>query len=150
MTCPFVNPTSGYRIFSRLVSLRTRPSILTSTAVSLATFAHNLAWRLVDTQALEGRRAQLAGARPFHELELCHGLGLDEMGCLRRRPRVKRALFLLEWFHQRGQLFQHGVSETGSNLACVHQLAFVVIADEQRARVSAALAFAFQPTADHQ
>src|SRR5258708_26732160 len=109
MTCPLVKPTSGYRIFSRFVSLSVRSSIRTSTAVSLATLAHHLARRLVRAQPLEGRRPQLAGSGPFHELELCHEPRLEEMRSLGRRSRVERAGFDLERLHQALQLVQHRV-----------------------------------------
>src|SRR5450759_2271535 len=121
MTCAVVNSTSGYRSFSRLVSLRTRSSILTSTAVSLATFAHHLACRLVGAQTLERRCAQLAGPCPLHELELCH------------------------------QLLEHRVAETGADLSDIHKLlVLVVVADQQRTRIAAALALALEPAPDDQ
>src|SRR2546430_15659365 len=92
MTCALVKPTSGYRTFSRLVSLSVRFSIWTSTEVSLATFAHHLFGRLVDPEALESRRAQLTAARPLDELELGHDLRLDEVRRLRRGADVGRGL----------------------------------------------------------
>src|SRR5450759_828121 len=151
MTCAFVNPTSGYRTFSRLVSLRTRSSILTSTAVSLATFAHHLACRLVGAQTLERRCAQLAGPCPLHELELCHQLGLHEMRGFWRRADIKWALRLLEGLHQRGQLLEHRVAETGADLSDIHKLlVLVVVADQQRTRIAAALALALEPAPDDQ
>src|SRR5487761_1123813 len=151
MTCAFVNPTSGYRTFSRLVSLRTRSSILTSTAVSLATFAHHLASRLVGAQTLERRRAQLSRAGPLHELELCHEPGLHEVRLSGRRAQVKRALRLLERLHQRRQLLKHRVAETCANLARVHKLLVLcVIADEQRPRIASPLALTLQPAPDDQ
>src|SRR4029077_13213264 len=100
MTCPLVNPTSGYRIFSRLVSLRVRSSILTSTAVSLATLAHHLARRRAGTQPLERGCSKLSGAGPFHELELCHEPRLDVVGLSRRRAGVERVLVLYQRLHQ--------------------------------------------------
>src|SRR5450759_1679619 len=150
MTCAFVNSTSGYRTFSRLVSLRVRSSILTSTAVSLATFAHHLACRFVETQALEGGCAQLTGARPFHELDLCHEFWLDEARRFRGLTDIEWAGRLLERFHQVLQLFQHRVGEAGPDLARVDELALLVVADQQRARMPAPLAFAFQPSTDHE
>src|ERR1700681_4897767 len=133
MTWAFVNPTSGYRTFSRLVSLSTRSLILTSTAVSLATFAHHLARRLVRAQALERGSSQLARFRPFHELELCHEFRLHEMRRSWRGADVKGAPVLLEGLQQRGQLLQHRIGEPGSDLACVHKPPLVEIADQQRA-----------------
>src|SRR5712691_203880 len=100
MTCPLVKPTSGYRTFSRLVSLSLRASIWTSISVLLATFAHHLARRLVRAQAFESGRAQLARLGPLDELELSHQLGLHEMGGLGRRASVERAALTLERLHQ--------------------------------------------------
>src|SRR5713101_6766766 len=99
MTCALVKPTSGYRTFSRLVSLSVRLSITTSTDVSLGNFAHHLAGRLVRPQSLERRRAQLPGFRPLHELELSHQLGLDEMNAFRRRAAIEWARLALERLH---------------------------------------------------
>src|SRR5450759_389834 len=127
-----------------------RSSILTSTAVSLATFAHHLARRLVGTEALEGGGTQLTRACPFNELELRHELGLDVMGGSRRRADVKQALLMRQWFHQACQLLEHRVSKTGSDLACVYQFAVVVVPDQERARISAPFAFALQPSSDHE
>src|ERR1700686_842331 len=151
MTCAFVKPTSGYRTFSRFVSLRTRSSILTSTAVSLATFAHHFACRLGGPKPLERRCAHLAGPCPLHELELCHQLGLREMRGFWRRADIKRALRLPQGFHQRRQLLEHRVAETGADLSGIHKLLFlVVIADQQRTRIAAALALALEPAPDDQ
>src|ERR1700716_741039 len=111
MTCPFVNPTSGYRTFSRLVSLRVRPSIWTSTSVLLATFAHHLTRRLVRPQPLERRRAQLARLGPLDELELAYELGLHEMRALGRRAPVERARFALQRFQHLAELLEHLVRE---------------------------------------
>src|ERR1700747_3617202 len=91
MTCALVKPTSGYRTFSRLVSLTVLPSIWTSTDVSLATFAHHVVRRLVDAESLERRRAELPTPSPLDELELGDDLRFDEMRC----PRRRRARF--EW-----------------------------------------------------
>src|SRR5450759_3100127 len=151
MTCAFVNPPSGYRTFSSLVSLRPRSSILTSTAVSLATFTHHLAGGLVAAQTLERRCAQLARAGPFHKLELCHELRLHEVRLSWRRTNVKRALRLLQGFHQRGQLFEHRVAETCADLSGVHKrLVLVVVADQQRSRIASPSAFALEPAPDHE
>src|SRR5258708_32123375 len=135
MTCPLVKPTSGYRIFSRFVSLSVRSSIRTSTAVSLATLAYDLARGLVRAQSLEGRRPQLAGSGPFHELELCHELGLDEVRRFRRRAKVEWVGLHLEWFQRCLQLLEHCIGEACAHLAGVHELPILVIADHQRARL---------------
>src|SRR5260370_40667401 len=90
MTCALVKPTSGYRTFSRLVSLSVRSSITTSTDVSLGNFAHHFSRRLVRTQSLEGRCAQLPGFGPLHELALSHHLGLDAINPLWRSPATAR------------------------------------------------------------
>src|SRR5579859_2053315 len=149
MTWPLVKPASGYRIFSRFVSLSVRSSIRTSTAVSLATLAHHLACGLVRAQSLEGRRSQLAGSGPLHELELCHEPRLDEMRSLGRRPHLERAGLDLERLHQALQLAEHRVAEASAYLAGVHKLAVLVIADQERAGLTATLALAFHPTPDH-
>src|SRR4029077_2346660 len=117
MTCPLVNPTSGYRIFSRLVSLRVRSSILTSTAVSLATLAYHLARRNAVAQPLERGRSKLSRSRPFHELELCHEPRLDVVGLFRWRAGVERALVLCQRLHQPVQLLEHRIRKTGPDLA---------------------------------
>src|SRR5258708_13834725 len=75
MTWPLVKPASGYRTFSRLVSLSVRPSIWTSTSVLLATFTHHLDRRLVRPQSLQFRRPQLLRVGAFQELELSHQIG---------------------------------------------------------------------------
>src|ERR1700682_4709447 len=150
MTCPFVNPASGYRTLSRLVSLRVRSSILTSTSVLLATFAHHLPCRLVRAQALERRRAQLPGLRPFHELELSHELGLDEVGALGRRATIKRARLALQRVQQRLQLLEHLAGKPGAALARINKVTLLVVADQQRAGVTPPLALAFEPASDHQ
>src|SRR5712692_2712562 len=150
MTCPLVKPTSGYRTFSRLVSLSVRPSIWTSTSVLLPTFAHHLARRLICPQSLECRRAQLARSGPLDELELAHQLGLHEMGGLGRHASVERAGLALERLHQLAELLEHLVSEAGADLARVHELPLVVIAHQQCAGISAALALAREPPADDQ
>src|SRR5216684_4719006 len=148
MTCALVKPTAGYRTFSRFVSLRVRSSITTSTDVSLGNFAHHLSGGLVRSQSLEGRRAQLPGFGPLHELELSHQLGLDEMNALRRRAAIEWARLALERLHQLAQLLERRVGEAGADLACVYELAIVVVADEDRTRQTSALALAIQPTAD--
>src|SRR6202030_85921 len=142
MTCPLVKPVSGYRIFSRFVSFRVRSSIRTSTAVSLATLAHDLPRGLVRAQPLERRRPQLAGSGPFHELELCHELRLDEMRKLWRHARIEWARLHLERLHQALQLVEHCVGEARSHLARVHELGIVVVADQNGAWVVATLALA--------
>src|SRR5260370_2706707 len=150
MTCALVKPTSGYRTFSRLVSLRVRPSICTSTAVSLATFAHHLLRGLVDAKSLEGRRAELPAPRPFHELELGDDLRLDEVGGSRRRRAG------LEWVLVGGdglqlcvQVVERFVGEPGTDLSGVDELPLlVVVAHQERARISASLALAVEPAAD--
>src|SRR5258708_14232930 len=109
MTCPLVKPTSGYRTFSRLVSLRVRPSICTSTEVSLATFAHDLFGGLVIPEALECRRPKLSGLRPFHELELTHDLGFHEMRRAARRPDVECARLPSRRLQHLVDLFVHVV-----------------------------------------
>src|SRR5438477_12867906 len=116
MTCPFVNPTSWYSTFSRLVSLSVRPSITTSTAVSLAKLAHHLLWGLVGAQALERRRAELSALGPLDELELADQPGFDEMRALRRFPAIQRARLALKGFHELDQLLEHRVSEAGATL----------------------------------
>src|SRR5712664_1453473 len=110
MTWPLVKPTSGYRTFSRLVSLSVRPSIWTSTSVLLATFAYHLTRRLVRPQPLERRRAQLAGPGPLDELELAHQLRLHEVRAFGRRAAVERARFSarfpLQWLQQLAELLE--------------------------------------------
>src|SRR5207245_4002842 len=106
-----VKPSYGLRTFSRLVSLSVRPSIWTSTEVSLATFAHHLFGRFVVAEALERGRAQLASAGPFHELELGHDLRLDEVGGTRRRTPIERTLVCGQCFQLLVQLFQDRVGE---------------------------------------
>src|SRR6202171_1830456 len=150
MTCPFVNPTSGYRTLSRLVSLRVRFSIWTSTSVLLATFAHHLTRRLVRAQALERWGAQLARLGPLDELEFPHQLGLHEMRALRRCAAIKRARFALQRFQQLAELLEHLVSEAGADLARVHELPLVVIAHQQCTGISAPLALAVEPARDHE
>src|SRR5713226_1644971 len=149
MTCPLVKPTSGYRTFSRLVSLSLRASIWTSISVLLATFVHHLAGRLVGAQAFESGRAQLARPGPLHELELSHQLGLHEMGALRRCAPIERAGRALERLHQLAELLEHLVCKSGADLARVHELPLVVKAHQQRAGISAPLALAFEPARDH-
>src|SRR5579859_714871 len=150
MTWALVKPASGYRIFSRFVSLSVRSSIRTSTGVSLATFAHDLSRGLVRTQSLEGGRPQLSGSGPFHELELCHELRLEEVGGLRWRAHVERVGLHLERLHQGLQLVERRVGEAGPDLAGIDKLSVPVVADQQRARLAAALAFPFQPASDDQ
>src|SRR5437899_3535254 len=150
MTWPFVNPTSGYSTFSRLVSLSVRPSMTTSTAVSLAKLAHDLLRNLVGAQALERRRPDLAAPGPFHELELTDQPGLDEVRALGRLAAIEWARLALHGFHELHQLVEHRVRKSSADLARVHELPVVVVADQQRARQAAALAFAFQPTGDHE
>src|SRR5713101_5217090 len=150
MTCALVKPTSGYSTFSRLVSLSVRSSMTTSTDVSLGNFAHHLSCRLVCTQSLEGRCTQLPGFGPLHELELSHQIGLDEMNAHRWRAAIERARLAFERLHKLAQLLQRGVCESGADFACVHELAIVVITDKQRSWQAAALAFAFEPAADHE
>src|SRR2546423_1049384 len=150
MTCALVKPTSGYRTFSRLVSLSVRFSIWTSTEVSLATFAHHLFGRLVDPEALESRRAQLTAARPLDKLELGHDLRLDEVRRLRRVADVERVLVRGERLQLGVQLVENLVGEAGPNLAGVDELAVPVVAHEQRAGVAAPLALAVEPARDHQ
>src|ERR1700752_5394966 len=140
MTCALVKPTSGYSTFSRFVSLSVRPSILTSTDVSLATLSHHLTRGLVVAKSLEGRRAQLPAARPLDELEISHQLRLHEMsGAWRRRA-------LLEWIHLGGErlqlqveLVERFVRETGADLARIHELGVAVVAHQQCAWVAAPL-----------
>src|SRR5260370_38038013 len=103
MICALVKPSSGIRTFSRLVSLSVRSSITTSTDVSLGNFAHHLSRRLVRTQSLEGRCAQLPGFGPLHELELSHQLGLDEMNPLWRSAAIEPARLAVELLHQLAQ-----------------------------------------------
>src|SRR6266853_559252 len=145
-----MKPTSGYRTFSRLVSLSVRPSIWTSTSVDLATFAHHLLRGLVRTQALERRRAQLARPRPLDELDLRDELRLDEMGFTRRLANGERALALREGFHRALQLLEHRVGEPGPHLARIGELARVVVADEERPRLPISFALALDPAADHE
>src|ERR1700694_5567128 len=135
MTCPFVNPTSGYRTLSRLVSLRVRSSILTSTSVLLATFADHLRRRPVPSPPLERGRAQLARPGPLDELELPDQLGLDEVRLFGRLAPVERARLELPGCQQRLQLVEHLVSKAGADLARIHELILVVVADQQRAGV---------------
>src|SRR5690348_6613375 len=150
MTCALVKPTSGYSTFSRFVSLTVRRSIWTSTDVSLATFAHHIAGRLVDAKALEGRRAQLPAARPLHELELGHDLRLDEVRGLRRRPEIERVLVGGQRFEPGVELVQDLVGEARADLARVDKLAVLVVTDEQRAGIALAFAFALEPPTDDQ
>src|SRR6266567_318872 len=133
MTCALVNPTSGYRTFSRLVSLSVRPSILTSTAVSLAILAYDLLRQLVGPQSLEGGRAELARFRPLYEFEVADKLGFDEVRPLRRRAVIEGAGLSLERLHERCQLIEHGIGESRADLARVYELAILVVADHQRA-----------------
>src|SRR3989442_38412 len=72
-------------------------------------------------------------SRPFRRVSFAEGAGLA-----------------LGRFHRLAQLRERGVGETGADLAGVHDLAVVVVADEERPRQPAALALAFQPPADHQ
>src|SRR4029077_16820633 len=116
MTCAFVKPASGYRIFSRFVSFRVRSSILTSTALSLANFSHQLARRDARAQPLERGRSQLSGAGPFHELELCHEPRLDVVGLSGKRAGVEGTLVLCKWLHQARQLVEHRIRKTCSHL----------------------------------
>src|SRR5262245_32092764 len=125
MTCALVNPTSGYRTFSRLVSLSVRPSICTSTEVSLATFADHLACFLVGTESLERRRPELAAARPFHELELGDDLRLHEMRRPWRGPDVEWTFLGGERLQQLVQLLQRRVRESCAHLARVYEFAAV-------------------------
>src|SRR5882672_7438550 len=150
MTCPLVNPASGYRIFSRFVSLRVRSSILTSTAVSLATFAHHLARRRAGAQPLERGRSKLSGAGPFHELELCHEPRLYVVGISRGRAGVERAFVLRQRHHQGGQLLEHRIRETCSDLSRVYELALVVVAHKQGAWITTAPALARRPSGDNE
>src|SRR5690348_1623470 len=123
MTCALVKPTSGYRTFSRLVSLTVLPSICTSTDVSLATFAHHVLRRLVDAEPLERWRAELPTPSPLDELELGHDLGFDEMrGSRRRRARFERTLIDRQRFQFDVQLVQRPVGETRADLAGVDEL----------------------------
>src|SRR2546430_4403173 len=131
MTCALVKPTSGYRTFSRLVSLSFRFTSWTSTEVSLATFAHYLFGRLVDPEALESRRAQLTAARPLDELELGHDLRLDEVRRPRRAADVERVLVRGERLQLGVQLVENLVGEAGPNLAGIDELALPVIAPAQ-------------------
>src|SRR5258708_505951 len=154
MTWPLVKPASGYRTFSRLVSLSVLPSIWTSTSVLLATFAYHLARRLVRPQPLERRRAQLAGPGPLDELELAHQHGPREVRALGRCAPVERARFAarfaLQRFQQLAELLEHLVREACADLARVHELTVVVIAHQQSARIPAPLALAFEPARDHE
>src|SRR6266852_2524817 len=150
MTCALVKPTSGERTFSRLVSLRLRPSIWTSTEVSLATFAHHLASGLVEAETLECRRAQLASPRPLDELELAHDLWFDEVCRTWRRAEIERILVRGQWLQRLVQLFQCLVREPGTDLSGVGEFAVLVIADQNGARIAAPLAFALEPAADHE
>src|SRR5438270_6562345 len=145
MTCALVKPTSGYRTFSRLVSLSVRFSIWTSTEVSLATFAHHLCGRLVDAEALEGRRPQLAASCPFDELELGHDLRLDEVRRPGRVADVERVLVCGQRLQLGVQLVQDPVGEARPDLAGVDELAVLVIAHQQRAWMAAPLALAIEP-----
>src|SRR4029077_2934863 len=115
MTCALVKPTSGYRTFSRLVSLRVRPSIWTSTAVSLATFSHHLARGLVVAESLERRRAQLSSARPFDELELGDDLRFHEVRLAGRLSHVERILVGGQGLQLLVQLLQDRVGESRSD-----------------------------------
>src|SRR5438270_3622787 len=150
MTWALVNPTSGYSTFSRFVSLRVRPSIWTSTAVSLATFAHDLSCRLVAAETLEGGGAELAAARPFHELELGHDLRLDEVrGPWRLGSGAEGVRLCGERLQLVVELVERLVREAGPDLAGVDEPAVaVVVADQQGAGVAAALPFAVEPAAD--
>src|SRR5712664_135482 len=150
MTWPLVKPASGYRTFSRLVSLSVLPSIWTSTSVLLATFAYHLTRRLVRAQPLERRRAQLAGLGPLDELELAHQLRLHEVRAFGRRAAVERTCFPLQWLQQLAELLEHLVSEASADLARVNELTAVVIAHQQSARIPAPLALAFEPARDHE
>src|SRR5215471_14021589 len=125
--------------------------MLTSTDMSLATFAHHVLGGLVVAEPLERRGPQLTAARPLDELELGDDLRLDEVG------RARRCDTRLEWALVSGQrlelcvqVVERPVGEPGSNLARVHELALVVVADEQGARISAPLAFPVEPAADDQ
>src|SRR5215467_12399300 len=150
MTWALVNPASGYRTFSRFVSFRVRPSILTSTDVSLATFANHLFRALVVAKTLERWRAQLAAPRPLDEFEVGDDLRLDEVRCARRRgARVERALVDADRLQHVVQLVERRVGEACPDLAGVDELGAVVVADEQSARIAPALALALEPAADH-
>src|SRR5438477_2577839 len=150
MTCPFVNPTSWYSTFSRLVSLSVRPSITTSTAVSLAKLAHHLLWGLVGAQALERRRAELSALGPLDELELADQPGFDEVRAFRGVPAIQRARLALKGFHELDQLLEHRVGEAGADLARVHEFTIVVVANQKRARQPATLALALEPACDYE
>src|SRR6266566_790596 len=150
MTWPFVNPTSGYSTFSRLVSLSVRRSMTTSTAVSLAKLPHDLLWGLVGAQALECRRPELAAPGPFHELELADQPWFYEVRRFWRFTAIEWARLALQGFHQLHQLVEHRIRKSSADLARVHELPIVVVADQQRARQAASLAFAFQPAGDHE
>src|SRR2546430_4389608 len=145
MTCALVKPTSGYRTFSRLVSLSVRFSIWTSTEVSLATFAHHLLGRLVDTETFEGGGAQLPASRPLDELELGHDLRLDEVRRLRRAAAVERILVRGQRLQLGVQLVEDLVGEAGPDLACIDELAVLVVAHEQCPRMAPPLAFTIEP-----
>src|SRR5258708_26074521 len=71
------------------------------------------------------------------------------MGFFRRSADIKWALVLGEWLHRALQLIQRRVCKTGPDLAGVNEPVLVVVADEQGTRLPGALAFAFEPAADH-
>src|SRR5579864_9025139 len=128
MTCALVKPTSGYRTFSRLVSLTVLPSICTSTEVSLATFAHHLFRRLVDAESLERRRAELPTPSPFDELKLGDDLRFDEMrGARRRGARLERVLVGSERLQPGVEVVERAVGEPRADLAGVGELSLVVV-----------------------
>src|SRR5258708_31466572 len=61
---------------------------------------------------------------------------------------MERAGFAFERFHQLDQLLKRRVGEAGADFARVHELAIVVITDQQRSWQAAALALALEPAAD--
>src|SRR5262249_1097618 len=69
-------------------------------------------------------------------------------GAGRRGAGLERALVRGKRPQLHVQLVQDLVGEAGADLAGVDELAGVVVADEQRAGIAAALALAFEPAAD--
>src|SRR5947209_6775624 len=118
MTCALVKPTSGYRTFSRLVSLSVRFSIWTSTEVSLATFAHHLCGRLVDAEALEGRRPQLAAPLAL-AIEPAPDHQLLAVAVLDLQPRAAAP----PWLIARVELLGHDAFEARLGARVLHRLA---------------------------
>src|SRR5260370_3091393 len=72
------------------------------------------------------------------------------MGGLGRCAPIERAALALERLQQLAELLEHLVSEACTDFARVHELPLVVIAHQERAGISAALALPLEPPADYQ